>query len=1014
MKSVKLKGEALYQKLKTSREQLVKKYKAGGTIRYDVAIGLRSPSTFAPDGVETLGALRTKTIPHFKEDGTIIAGTRTVIDFERVRDLNRADGIPSGTMMDALKKRAEGKTVILNANDGALAWGQITLGEVECMLQLGGNIKNANLSTAPAFIADTTESVGLVHALRVDGGKYAPTGAALTANPALASLANMKIESEILTHRGLFVPQNYRGDADWMKNPISIWAITDKSRQSQNLFGHNSVIRMWGENQVIDLNGFSIAQHERPARIAAFNALIDLSDGHFAGLSQKGARNCHIYSSNGVGMLLRNNHFSVRGHFVKGCLIEGIQVGAEETLSEGSYFGTAIFNDSSEIVMRDVHQKMIQKAVTNSSAGLSWFAQQTSIEALTAKFETTTTFSSANYPWLKWDTRTDALTPFGHNRVTPYPVFRTSSEIAAVITGVPSAERPALADKIVAALDAMQQAYWKSQKHFADAYTQGNTTHGDNFRALGTFNGLQASVSADQIPRVTNLVAANPKNSEGVRYPDSVAYGARFGSASEGVGKLASERGGTIQDIYVMDCSFKTMHLSPMESVSIGIPGKGLTKTFNGMALRPFGYSNTLSDASSVASSLILMSKEVLETVSPASKLEEKPLDYFDTAALAASRSPLFGGTGVDASGLYKGNDISEPALAAIEAIGLLRKAFPAAGPSAVLSGVDNSAVDIGILALRKSMMVALGAKTACHIGLRGGYNGDIFDQAQEGEIYPWFVSLDGSISIDKDTELLQAGVKLDRSLSQGYVGAVLPAPSEELFKLKLTSPDTLALVTAISETPVDYGMCAELLGFDKTTLGTPASIIEPVVYKLLRGVDGQNHVHKGLFGLRCDEASNVCISNVKVSDMETIAAKKPVQALGSVQTQIDFGVNYDFRPETAALDIHAVSLNGVTDAYVEDVVFSASHAGGSAYGVRVAGKSSKIEIENVDCYAIEASVGGKLAQPFGEQKVVGVKVEEGCTSVIVSQVKADKLVAAHEGLSKTIEIESSECVVKK
>jgi hypothetical protein len=36
----KLKGELLYQKLRTERERLVAKYTSGGTIRYDEAIGL--------------------------------------------------------------------------------------------------------------------------------------------------------------------------------------------------------------------------------------------------------------------------------------------------------------------------------------------------------------------------------------------------------------------------------------------------------------------------------------------------------------------------------------------------------------------------------------------------------------------------------------------------------------------------------------------------------------------------------------------------------------------------------------------------------------------------------------------------------------------------------------------------------------------------------------------------------------------------------------------------------------
>ncbi len=40
MSKTKIKGELLYQKLRAERERLVKKYEAGGTIRYDEAIGL--------------------------------------------------------------------------------------------------------------------------------------------------------------------------------------------------------------------------------------------------------------------------------------------------------------------------------------------------------------------------------------------------------------------------------------------------------------------------------------------------------------------------------------------------------------------------------------------------------------------------------------------------------------------------------------------------------------------------------------------------------------------------------------------------------------------------------------------------------------------------------------------------------------------------------------------------------------------------------------------------------------
>jgi hypothetical protein len=988
MAKSKVKGEMLYQRLKAERERLVKKYEAGGTIRYDVALGL------ATLDVSGAPVARTKVIPDLREDGVSV-GNRTVMDLDAIKAANIADGITSGTMMDALIKRASGKTVLLFTNDQSLLFGTVILGEVPCQLKLmGDHVNNIRNRIFPGFQAASTtlsdfDNKGAIHAL-----------------PGYT-------EIESLSHRGFAKPANYRGDVEYLKDPVSIWSTTDASRQSIMLFGVNSEIRMWGKDQVIDLNGFRIGAHERPNRIAAFSSIIDLSDGHFSGLSTKGARNAHIYSSTGVGRLARNNHFGIRGHFVKGLLVEGITSGDSSTINQGSYFGTAIFNDSSEIVFKDVHQEMLNKAVANSSIALSHYAQLTNVEVLLGYFERPSTWNAsgaAACPWMKWEDKAAAdPDTFGNGKKTRFPVIKSVAELQTA--GVPAAETA----KVRSALLAMQAAHRKSMKSADDTYIQVNTGH----NALNTNTGnqlpkhvavgnpqlgmdsLQRMVSVNQIPRSANLVAQNPRTSEGFRYPDSVSYGFRVGSSSEGVGPLASSRGGTVQDIYILDCTFSGMHLAPMETLSIGVSGGGLMKTFNGNGLRPFGYTNSISDAASMAPAMLLVSKEEMESVVKASAAEAKPVDSFDTAAKAVANYVAAGGSSAwsakKASGLYKGNDVVEAGLAAVEAAGLLKKYFKAAAPQGQLSGADNSNVDIGILALRKSMMSALGAHTANHVGLKGGYQGDIFQDDGTyygyGEIYPWLEKTDGSPSIDKDVILGQTKAREDRRQTVAYSAAQLPDLSDSLFKLKLKGADTLALVTADSETPVTYEQCSALLGFGSGT--------GPVEYKIVRNVDGQNHVHKGSFGVRIDSAAGFSVERVVIKDHDTKEAKDAVKSLGSDATQVAFGVNEESEPESGVLKIRGVSINGCTDGSIEDVLVADSKSGSMIAGVEIRGKSSDVSVENVRAEALE-----------GREKAVGLRVAAKTSEIEVKKARAVDLKGKNSGQALPVEIESEDCKV--
>ena len=998
MSILKHKAESLYEKLKLSREQLVNKYNAGGTIRYDEAIGLipvggnpavsTAPAAVGGALVANNGRRETR-VPDHREDGTVV-GTRVVLDLASIKEANLLiPGAVTGSMMEALKLRAEGKTILLFSNDAALRYGTVILGEVKCQLKLmGDQVNNIRNAVFPGFQAANSTlngvlNTGLIHAL-----------------PGT-------IEQESLSHRGFAKPVNYRGDVEYLKDPTSIWATVDASLQPFMLLGINSEIRMFGEDQLIDLNGFRVGAHERPNRIAAFSCIVDLSDGHFSGLSTKGAKNFHIFSSQGVGKMLRCNHFHIRSHFARGGLIEGIQFGEEGFINQGSYFGAAIFNDPQGVVVKDCHgTQIVQKAVANSSMALSHYAQLTNIEVALGYFERPSTWETSGkvaYPWMKWEPIAVGTTDtFGNGKTTRFPVLKTEAEL--VTAGVPALAAPV----VLRSLKAMMAAHKKSMLSADDTYMATNTGHnalnvvGTN-RAGLSMDSLQRMTDVKQIPRSTNLIAQNPRTSDGTRYPDSVAYGIRFGSASEGVGSLAIETGGTVQDCYVMDCTFGGIAVAPMEMPTISA-GSGSMKTFNGNGLRTFGYSNSIGHAHSMAPAMILMSKEAIESAIPAAKLEEKPVDFYDTAAKAAQNAPSSGFTAKLAHGLYKGNDVIEAGLAGVEALQLLKKYFTAAVPKAVLSGVDNSNVDIGILALRKSMLTAIDALTACHVGLKGGYQGDIFADDGTyygfGEIYPWFVKGDGTVSIDKDIILQQAAARTDRRQTTAYLAKELPAISDSIFKLKFISAEKVALVTAQTETPVTYEQCIALLGFGSGT--------GPVEYKIGRSVDGQGHTHKGSLGVRADAASGIVIKNVTIQHVETDEARPAVNYLGSIQNQIDLGICPDSRPESGVLEVHGVSLNGVTEALVENVVVRDCHSGGTVLGLEIAGKSNQIEVENFKVESVEADQGGALAQPFGDQKAVGVKVKKGSAAKL-SKIKVDGLVAARPDLVKEIEIESLE-----
>jgi len=372
--------------------------------------------------------------------------------------------------------------------------------------------------------------------------------------------------------------------------------------------------------------------------------------------------------------------------------------------------------------------------------------------------------------------------------------------------------------------------------------------------------------------RTTNLVVSSPVNRvESNMYPDSVAYGFRAGHELEGVGNLARERVAlntvpnpnrdpallNSNDIYVTNCTFLDVDINFTEAISIGTAQHGLFKSFNGQAMRPFGYSNSRNPAAGVSAASMLVSQaEIAELYGVTSTQSLAPYNPFsltythselDTGKMAYDNtleanpaSAWASKSSKDVGGLYKGNDVLEHSLATLTAVALLSKHFI---NNPILRGMNNSNMDIGILAWRKSMMDNLGAFTANHVGLKSGYLGDLTDRLKgtdnttnDGEIYAWFVSkevggntrMDGTkrpvVIKDKDIDYMNSTgpSKFRNTVTQAYLASTLPEPSNTLyrFKLKFTVPGDntsgimLALVKSSDNSPVTYGECEQLLGF--------------------------------------------------------------------------------------------------------------------------------------------------------------------------------------------------------
>ena len=1039
-------GLLLYNDLVLARTNLVQLYETSNIpIRYDIATGL---AYFDQNGVLQE---RVKFVDQFDEFGNLIVDLegvpvlKKVIDFDSILLFNESEGILPGTMTNALFQRGSNRVVQLYADDKCLQWGMIILGETECLLRIMDNIIFLPSNLFPIFQTSdinnnvhNEDSKGLVHSL---------TG---------------KVELYSLYQRGEYKSYNYKGDAEFLNNPVSLWSQRDGTGLSSSSFGFNSFIRMFGKNQVIDLNGKEISIHECTNIVAGFSSIITLSNGHFNAITTKSCTNCFIYSSVLGGIISRSNHFGIVGHRCNRILLEGFDVGKDVVIAKnkGPYFGAMIFNDSNSIVCKTINHRQLNHNITRSSLGLSWYSDLAVTEILFGKnirYQDWNIYANL-LPWLKWEDILPGSPDIYHNgKKTVYPIIKSIDELSLLIGLTP-------ATQVYEYLRDAQEAYRASSKNADDHGIQIDTIHGRNFEPLIN----DEVVLGTQVARTTNLVVANALNREFMNlYADSTSYGFRSGKfdATKNLAETLILNPNT--DVYVFDSIFNEFSINLMESISL-VNNFGLMNALNGQGIRPFGYSNNRNPSAGIAASSMIISSNYISNVfhSTSPSFVAPPSipyiikannDYaLDTSRLAFQNlndiEKLAWITPENLHGLYKGTDVLENSLATISAIAILQKYFP--NSSVILNGINNSNLDIGILAWRKSMMNSIQACTASNIGLNGGFRGDISDYNLNqstpntefnGEIYPWYVSknttnilrynvllevinneyqvtflnafsqlrLNESFDIDingvlynsrviriitstkiiiqpilatfqqpLNTELLKlVGLRKDNTYTPStvidkdrdyfnavnktehlretvtapYIASKMPLPSNLLYRFKVRMineniPEEGCLIYLVKTNDfnvdqlVTYRECSDLLGFD--VVGNQVVNLDSfVMYQLSHNLDGQNHVHKGAFGIRMDHLQfGACVNNL-ITQIESNGFSPEVNLIGNKNLTNSLGVTQDLRPGTRVNDVHGISINGSSDIDIRNNTVDLISTLGNIYGVQIYGQSNNVNI---------------------------------------------------------------------
>jgi hypothetical protein len=263
---------------------------------------------------------------------------------------------------------------------------------------------------------------------------------------------------------------------------------------------------------------------------------------------------------------------------------------------------------------------------------------------------------------------------------------------------------------------------------------------------------------------------------------------------------------------------------------------------------------------------------------------------------------------------------------------------------------------------------------------------------------------------IDKDRDYFNATDKINHlreTVTNGYIACQVPPPSNNLlkFNIKMLNPlkpedgAIIYLVRSDTEQLVTYGECSNILGFTRVGKEPIPNLNDYVMYQLAMNLDGQNHIHKGSFGIRMDQIDSCAVINCNISEMESNGFAQEVNLIGNQNLMNNLDIIQPLRPGTHVNDVHGVSINGCENVLLKGINTSLMSSIGNIYGIETYGNSNNVEINNIVCNTLDAGfIYGNLPMTdpfklsnrvyynstFPPQDSVGIHISETTTNVIL------------------------------
>ncbi len=138
------------------------------------------------------------------------------------------------------------------------------------------------------------------------------------------------------------------------------------------------------------------------------------------------------------------------------------------------------------------------------------------------------------------------------------------------------------------------------------------------------------------------------------------------------------------------------------------------------------------------------------------------------------------------------------------------------------------------------------------------------------------------------------------------------------------------------------------MLGFSQVGKSKINDLDANVEYNIIPNMDGQNHIYKGIIGIRYDNIDCGEIKNCKIKDITQLGFMSEVNIIGGVNEIAESGAWQDSITGSKVNDIRGISINSCCNIKIDNVEMSNFTSLGNIYGTELFGVSNKIVVSNM------------------------------------------------------------------